>query len=451
MVFNCNVFSIFLYQFTKLACDKKPILLISPNVKVATESKKSKKPTTSTPDSRKKSLIDSGIEMIFKKHHHVNKSALGSGSSGIRSGSSGGIDEFFSSHSAFNSSAADLKFRPDLILDSSKDSNTGRSGSISAVLSSSSSTIIGDEKKTWKPFESIKIYTERRRSHDVTPTATSSIPSVPGSDSKKYSHFTSFEKYFYSMICHCIFVVVLLSEPISLGEECSTSRIRLTSDASLLDEHGSPKKTKKTMLSGNKQIDQLLHTFIDYILRDYIDSWFCSISDNKEFSEFRTRNCIEESLQNFCNRIKNTLWLPLMTTKLVDNMATHSRLYRLATQAQAANANECKTTAKQRNSPQKRMKKEQHRRNKSDTDLSWYLGNSGTAAAAVASTQHKNVANSKFYTTSQPVDESTLIDPEAKLLNTFFDTCDLYKNECLSEAALESKFYYLIFLKYFFF
>lgn len=56
------------------------------------------------------------------------------------------------------------------------------------------------------------------------------------------------------------------------------------------------------MLSGHKEIDQLLHKMIDYILRDYIDSWFNSLSENKEFSEFRTRNCIEESVQNICSR-----------------------------------------------------------------------------------------------------------------------------------------------------
>lgn len=70
----------------------------------------------------------------------------------------------------------------------------------------------------------------------------------------------------------------------------------------MLDEHGSPKHKNKTKLSGYKQIDHLLHTIINYVLRDYIDSWFCSLSDNKEFSEFRARNCIEESVQNICLR-----------------------------------------------------------------------------------------------------------------------------------------------------
>lgn len=364
---------------------------------MATETKKSSKLATSAShDNRKKSLIDSGIEMIFKKHHRHQPAT----------------DDH---HTSTLSLASDLKFRPDIILDSAKDLS-GRSGSISALASGS--LLAADEKKSWKPFESIKIYTERRRSHDV----------VDAMHNKSQAPPTSHTGDGFVM----------------MGEECSGSggsapRLRLTSDASLLDEHGSPRKTsKKTMLSGNKQTDQLLHTFIDYILRDYIDSWFCSLSDNKEFSEFRARNCIEESVQNLCNRIKNTQWIPLMTTKLVDNIATHSRLYRLGCQTSSVEPAVAKEPTKQKLlSPQKRsLKKDQHRRNKSDTDLSWYLGGNSSATATPA--PHKNVANSKFYTATKPVDENTLIDPEAKLLNAFFDNSDVYKNECLSETALES-------------
>lgn len=119
---------------------------------------------------------------------------------------------------------------------------------------------------------------------------------------------------------------------ISIGEECAYPAVSVPAiiiaqpqfnDSNLLDEHGSPKRKVKAMLSGSKPVDQLLHTIIDNILRgeiftrilvdedtdmmmlllvDYIDSWFCSLSDNKEFSEFRTRNCIEESVQNVCHR-----------------------------------------------------------------------------------------------------------------------------------------------------
>jgi sorting nexin-13 len=66
------------------------------------------------------------------------------------------------------------------------------------------------------------------------------------------------------------------------------------------------------------------------------------------------------------------------------------------------------------------QKKSIHRRNKSDTDLSWHI--------------QKNVANSKFYTTSP--NEDSLVDPETLLLNSFFSNSELYKKESLDDEAL---------------
>lgn len=226
---------------------------------------------------------------------------------------------------------------------------------------------------------------------------------------------------------------------------------KLHTDSAVLDVHGTPKHKISAILSGNKQIDLLLHTIIDYILRDFIESWFSSLSDNKEFSEFRSRNCIEESVQDLCGRIKNTQWIPLMTTKLVDCLALHARYYRLANgtiNLELDSSSDDKSSAQQspqrfgdKSSPQRRpnvRKKLQHRRNKSDTDLSCYLANQ---------TVQKNVANSKFYTveTETTASGTTLTiqekqnDPEIKLIHAFFNQCDLYRNECLSEEALEGE------------
>lgn len=90
----------------------------------------------------------------------------------------------------------------------------------------------------------------------------------------------------------------------SIGEEVGFgSPFPITQpDANPFDEYGSHKKKHKTILSGHKPIDQLLHTIIDYVLRDYIDSWFNVVTDNREFSDIRTRTSVEESLQNVCAR-----------------------------------------------------------------------------------------------------------------------------------------------------
>lgn len=246
---------------------------------------------------------------------------------------------------------------------------------------------------------------------------------------------------------------------VHIGEECgaiqstkeTTSVYKLHNDSALLDQHGSPKKKFRTMLSGNKQIDQLLHTIINYILRDFIDSWFISLSDNKEFSEFRTRNCIEESVQNVCTRVKSIQWIPLMTTKFVDLVAMHARLYRKANATLNLQLDETKSTSSSgsnqssfqttnlNSSPQRRIstsnrKLNQHRRNKSETDLNF--GNQPI---------QRTFGNSKFYDSIESNkksggDKSPVGDAsEAKLITAFFNQCELYRDECLDDQSLEGK------------
>lgn len=227
----------------------------------------------------------------------------------------------------------------------------------------------------------------------------------------------------------------------------TTPVYKLHNDSALLDQHGSPKKKFRAMLSGNKQIDQLLHTVINYILRDFINSWFFSLSDNKEFSEFRTRNCIEESVQNVCTRVKSIQWIPLMTTKFVDIVAMHARLYRKANATLNLQLDETKSTSSSgsnqnafqtnsNSSPQRRIsntnrKMSQHRRNKSETDLN--LGNPSI---------QRTFGNSKFYEPIDPNKKSGDKSPvgdasEAKLITAFFNQCELYRDECLDDQALE--------------
>ncbi|XP_061508025.1 sorting nexin-13 isoform X4 [Anopheles gambiae] len=242
---------------------------------------------------------------------------------------------------------------------------------------------------------------------------------------------------------------------VSIGEEVSVASAPLSSFKSylthpevLLHRHetppGSPKKKK--ILSGNKPIDQLIHTILDYVVRDFIDSWYTVVSDNREFSECNIRTSIESLILQICNRVRSVDLLPLMTTRLIDDLAKHTRFYRLATQevTNSANSKSSSTTnatptgldqqkrlkMHEKLSPQRRtLKVEGHRRNKSETDLTWQLGQAAL---------QKNVANSRFY--NVPVDEQSLGDPETMLLNAFFGFCEEYRSECLEPDALNEYF-----------
>lgn len=226
-----SLFFFFYFQF--LVHDKKPIIIISPNVNVQTESSRLTAKTHT--DVRKKSLIDSGIELLFKKH--INKNPKDTNST-------------YHLHQTIDTQQTGQRFNQ-------KDHN---------IIDQPS-----DKKRII--FDNIKIYTDKRRKNQLE-TGPSKVISTG-------------------------------VEVITDDEYIDTTQIpvyNLCQDSPQLDEHGSPIKKQKRILSGHKQMDKIIHTMIDYIIRDYIESWFCSLSDNKEFSEFRTRSSIEECLQNICKR-----------------------------------------------------------------------------------------------------------------------------------------------------
>lgn len=155
--------------------------------------------------------------------------------------------------------------------------------------------------------------------------------------------------------------ILFITGNISIGEEVNDST--------------SPKfshHSRKTILSGNKQIDSLLHCIIDYIIRDFIDSWFQHVSNNTEFNEIRVRSCIEDFVVNICSRAKSAQWLPILTNTIVEEIANHTKFYRIANEVIAQEAAERNKLNEKNLSPQRRSKKNQHKRNKSDTDLSWF-------------------------------------------------------------------------------
>ncbi|XP_053693195.1 sorting nexin-13-like isoform X2 [Sabethes cyaneus] len=281
----------------------------------------------------------------------------------------------------------------------------------------------GEERANrWRPFESIKIHTDKgkplaahqqfgshegsqiadKQQHRKRDAGTISVGEEVTASSSSPSPLASFKSY----ITHPEVLLHRDSPP------------------------GSPRKKK--ILSGNKAVDKLIHTIVDYVIRDFINSWYTVVSDSHEFSDTNIRTSVETLVLKVCQRIKVAELLPLMTTKVIDDLARHTRFYRLATQDVSNNSkplnanNQKRMKIHEKLSPQKKsLRGNGHRRNKSDTDLTWHLGNAAL---------QKNVANSKFY--GVQADEQSLVDPEMMLLNSFFGFSDEYKLECLDENAL---------------
>lgn len=92
-----------------------------------------------------------------------------------------------------------------------------------------------------------------------------------------------------------------------------------------------PVKMKKCdrRLTGASIIDEQLQEILQYTFRDYVQTWYGEISDDTGFL-----NDLREAAQNviiaFSNRAKEVDWVPYLTTKLVDDFASHLRLFRQA-------------------------------------------------------------------------------------------------------------------------
>jgi len=80
-------------------------------------------------------------------------------------------------------------------------------------------------------------------------------------------------------------------------------------------------------LTGSSVIDDALQEMLQYIIRDYIENWYGLISSDAEFL-YESRQNLQNLTINISNRCKEVDWSPFLTTKLVDIVAAHIRLYR---------------------------------------------------------------------------------------------------------------------------
>uniref|UniRef100_A0A6M2DLF5 Putative sorting nexin-13-like isoform x1 n=1 Tax=Xenopsylla cheopis TaxID=163159 RepID=A0A6M2DLF5_XENCH len=168
-----------------------------------------------------------------------------------------------------------------------------------------------------------------------------------------------------------------------------------------------PRTTHKTdsRLTGSDVIDRALRDIVTYILRDYVHSWYNKITnlpnDDERSFDKAIRSSIQYAVSRVSERVKEVDWLSFLTTKLVDKVAEHIKLYRQAQQECTSLLTTNSSKISPKTSPKKHIKT--HRRNKSDTDVKWN------------SSGQSNI-QTKFYTDHQNADnqiKSDNIDEEA--------------------------------------
>ncbi|XP_076651787.1 sorting nexin-13 isoform X2 [Halictus rubicundus] len=126
-------------------------------------------------------------------------------------------------------------------------------------------------------------------------------------------------------------------------------------------------------ITGSRIIDDSLQEILDFVIRDYVEPWYSIVTDDEEFI-YSVRDTAQKIAINIANRVKGVDWIPYLTTRLVDDAASHVRLYRQA----RARMKQIRTRKLQKGSASSSTsggtpkKTPTHRRNKSETDVSWY-------------------------------------------------------------------------------
>ncbi|XP_076166937.1 sorting nexin-13 [Ptiloglossa arizonensis] len=126
-------------------------------------------------------------------------------------------------------------------------------------------------------------------------------------------------------------------------------------------------------ITGSRIIDESLQEILDFVIRDYVEPWYSIVTDDEEFI-YSVRDTAQKIAINIANRVKGVDWIPYLTTRLVDDAASHVRLYRQARarMKQLRSKKLQKGSASSSTSSGTPKKTPTHRRNKSETDVSWY-------------------------------------------------------------------------------
>uniref|UniRef100_A0A8C6IMP2 Sorting nexin-13 n=1 Tax=Melopsittacus undulatus TaxID=13146 RepID=A0A8C6IMP2_MELUD len=99
-------------------------------------------------------------------------------------------------------------------------------------------------------------------------------------------------------------------------------------------------------LTGANIIDEPLQQVIQFSLRDYVQYWYYTLSDDESFL-LEIRQALQYALVQFSARSKETDWQPYFTTRLVDDFGTHLRVFRKAQQRIAEKGDQLKDQAEE--------------------------------------------------------------------------------------------------------
>ncbi|XP_026329121.1 sorting nexin-13-like [Hyposmocoma kahamanoa] len=153
-------------------------------------------------------------------------------------------------------------------------------------------------------------------------------------------------------------------------------------------------------ITGSETVDSFLNEIITIIISDYVTNWYEILTSDEEFATHAVKQVVLAAGANIANRIKSVDWIYLFSTRFPEELTMHLKLFKqsrvrlkhihLVSAKDVANGTS-------RSSPKRQEEKKTHRRNKSDTDLSW-------------PPDTQSYGKSKFYGSSENLEGKSLKD-----------------------------------------
>lgn len=139
-----------------------------------------------------------------------------------------------------------------------------------------------------------------------------------------------------AFLCGCLCIVYGISFSSSLAAKAdnlirhSRQHQDLTRlKVSVTDSEEACYSTSSLSISGSPAIDAPLSEILGYIFRDYVYSWHFKLTHSKAFP-IQLQESVYFALKTLSRKIEDVDWMPFLTTRLVDDVASHVRLFKKA-------------------------------------------------------------------------------------------------------------------------
>ncbi|CAG9783608.1 unnamed protein product [Diatraea saccharalis] len=153
-------------------------------------------------------------------------------------------------------------------------------------------------------------------------------------------------------------------------------------------------------ITGSDTVDIFINEIITIIVNDYVTPWYEILTNDEEFTTHAIKRLVLATGVNVANRVKSVDWIHILATRFPEEITTHLKLFKQSRvrlkHIQLLNGKDV-SNGNSKPSPKKYDEKKTHRRNKSDTDLSW-------------PPDSQTFGKSKFYDSTENISEKSLTE-----------------------------------------